>query len=422
MKHKANKTITIKEYWFLSSCEDAQYESGVSAYIDPTTFDEIKKFLLDEKNQAYEVLTLARRRWYGEIIKAQNYVWVIQTSNGTSIEILPKISDSIDIDNTRSIFLKMLKSLKNSPFKNIEKASLKRQKFPILEIFISLFLHELDLLVKKGIKRNYVVQERNVWFLKGKFKAGNNIKHNLTHKERFYCEFDEFTDNIKENKLIKTCLQHLAKVSRKEENKQKIKEFLFIFAEIDASKNIKYDSASLNNLNRLSNYYADTLQRVKIFLLGESVVNFAWSTLALSLLFPMEKIFENYVAKKLKHCYPHRDIRTQDTTHYLVEYHNERRKFNMRPDIVIANKAIIADTKWKVIDQEDAQSNYNVSQADMYQLFAYAKKYNAKSVYLIYPKTDKFTKPLNPFHYEKDDTILHVIPYDLVTDHCEEFI
>jgi len=49
----------------------------------------------------------------------------------------------------------------------------------------------------------------------------------------------------------------------------------------------------------------------------------------------MDKIFESYVAKKLVQNRPEREIKTQDTTHYLVEYHKERQKFNLRPDIVI---------------------------------------------------------------------------------------
>jgi len=133
----------------------------------------------------------------------------------------------------------------------------------------------------------------------------------------------------------------------------------------------------------------------------------------------MERIFESYVAHKLKHIYPELEIKTQDTRHYLVEYHNERRKFNMRPDIVINDGEIIADTKRKIINEEDIKSNYGVSQGDMYQLFAYAKKYQSDALYLIYPKTNKFLKTLEPFHYEKEKTILYVIPYDLVTDSCE---
>jgi 5-methylcytosine-specific restriction endonuclease McrBC regulatory subunit McrC len=49
----------------------------------------------------------------------------------------------------------------------------------------------------------------------------------------------------------------------------------------------------------------------------------------------MEKIFESYVAKKLTQQHPEWSIKTQDTEHYLVEYHKNKQKFNLRPDIVI---------------------------------------------------------------------------------------
>ena len=416
---KQSKIITIREYGFLSTNLQWIYEDGFSACIDERTFEEIKAFLLDEKNQSYEILTLARRSWYWEIIKAQNYVGVIQTSNWTSIEILPKISNISNIDKTREIFLKMLKTLKDSPFKNIDKASLKIQKFPILEIFISLFLDELDRLIKRWIKRNYVLQQENIKFLKGKLKIAQNIKRNLTHKERFFCEFDEFTENIVENKLIKKCLTYLHSTTKKEKNKQRIKEFLFVFSDIDTTTTVKEDLKNISNLNRLNNYYADTLQWVKIFLLWQSVVNFVWHTLTLALLFPMEKIFESYVAKKLIQTKPEWKIKTQDTIHYLVEYHKERPKFNLRPDIVINDWEIVADTKWKLIDWNNESQNYEISQSDMYQLFAYAKKYNSKKLYLIYPKTENFIRALEPFYYEKEDVVLNVVPYDLENDSCE---
>jgi 5-methylcytosine-specific restriction enzyme subunit McrC len=79
----------------------------------------------------------------------------------------------------------------------------------------------------------------------------------------------------------------------------------------------------------------------------------------------------------------------------------------------------IVDTKWKLLDANNETKNYEISQSDMYQLFAYAKKYKSKKLYLIYPKTENFTKALAPFHYEKEDVILHVIPYDLEDDSCE---
>jgi 5-methylcytosine-specific restriction enzyme subunit McrC len=107
----------------------------------------------------------------------------------------------------------------------------------------------------------------------------------------------------------------------------------------------------------------------------------------------------------------------------LVEYHKERQKFNLRPDIVINKWEIIADTKWKLLNEWNDSINYDISQADMYQLFAYAKKYKSKKLYLIYPKTENFTKRLEPFFYENwnEKTTLEVIPYDLENDICEIF-
>ena len=50
------------------------------------------------------------------------------------------------------------------------------------------------------------------------------------------------------------------------------------------------------------------------------------------------------------------------------------------------------------------KSHQGVSQADMYQLFAYGNKYNfpqCKNMYLIYPKSEDGLQG-NQYHYEKE--------------------
>jgi len=62
------------------------------------------------------------------------------------------------------------------------------------------------------------------------------------------------------------------------------------------------------------------------------------------------------------------NVSLQDKGKYLVE---EPNKFALRPDIVInEDEQLIADTKWKMIKDEK-----DISQADMYQLYAYGTKY-----------------------------------------------
>ena len=81
-------------------------------------------------------------------------------------------------------------------------------------------------------------------------------------------------------------------------------------------------------------------------------------------------------------------LSAQDRAHHLFD---EPEKFLLRPDIVIRNEDLsqvfIIDTKWKVLS--DTKINYGISQADMYQMYAYQKKYEAKNVTLLYPFTDK---------------------------------
>lgn len=43
--------------------------------------------------------------------------------------------------------------------------------------------------------------------------------------------------------------------------------------------------------------------------------------------------------------------------------------------------------------------NYGISQADMYQMYAYQKEYNAKQTVLLYPNCDAMANQKNPIYY-----------------------
>ena len=45
------------------------------------------------------------------------------------------------------------------------------------------------------------------------------------------------------------------------------------------------------------------------------------------------------------------------------------------------------DTKWKVLS--GSKANLGIAQSDMYQMYAYQKKYKAKTITLLYPKSNE---------------------------------
>jgi 5-methylcytosine-specific restriction enzyme subunit McrC len=72
---------------------------------------------------------------------------------------------------------------------------------------------------------------------------------------------------------------------------------------------------------------------------------------------------------------------------YLAKTSNQQPIFQLKPDLVIRQKGIfplIIDTKYKRLQEGDRK--LGVSQADFYQMYAYAQRYNCANVLLIYPQ------------------------------------
>lgn len=393
--------MILKEFEFLQ-CKDKTKEH----FIEEKTFEVLEKFVLENETEQY--LKITTKKGYGKVLQAQNYVGVIQTKDGTTIEILPKIQN-LDEEKSKEILIKMLKTLKNSPFKHFNSANLKVSKMPLLEIFISMFLEELSKLIQKGIKSDYLQKEENLNFLKGKLKISEQIKQNSVHKERFYVQFEEFSNNRVENRLIKTTLQYLYKKSKSNKNQQRIREFLFVFDEIQISHNIKIDFEKIK-LNRQMEDYEQILLWCKTFLFENSFSAYKGDDLAYALLFDMNLLFESYVYDYLRKNGSFKNIKNQDKQHHLA-YENEKGKFALKPDIIIDDGKIIIDTKWKILSLD--KSNQGISQSDMYQLYAYGTKYeNCEKLYLIYPK-DEVEKG-NFYNYFKDDSKVNKLPLEIL--------
>lgn len=147
---------------------------------------------------------------------------------------------------------------------------------------------------------------------------------------------------------------------------------------------------------------------------GKSFTSFSGSEIAFALLFPMETLFESYIAAQFKKMLVHSEysVSVQDRTYHLFDM---PKKFLMKPDIVIKSRkfgrVIVMDTKWKLLS--DAKANYGISQADMYQMYAYQKKYNSDNVTLIYPKTDKVEKSNDIQFCAKDKSEIKIRFIDL---------
>ena len=154
----------------------------------------------------------------------------------------------------------------------------------------------------------------------------------------------------------------------------------------------------------------------RVFLKGESFTSYSGSEVAYVLLFPMEVLFESYVAANFKKIVdPQKfSVSTQDRGYHLFD---NPTKFALRPDIVITRDSdgakFIMDTKWKLLSNSP-QSNYGIAQGDMYQMYAYQKKYESENVTLLYPISETLGADRKIEYASQDEVKVNVRFVDLL--------
>ncbi|MDL2290792.1 McrC family protein [Desulfovibrio sp. OttesenSCG-928-F20] len=361
-----------------------------------------------------------------EALQARNYVGVIRTPSGLSLEIYPKTC-SVDNAESRSrelaVLLKMLCAVPDLPFQYAQSAMLDTGRLPLLEIFIYCFLQEIAALLRHGIASDYIAREENGPYLRGRLLVQQHLRHNCVQRHRFFVLHDHFLPDRPENRLIKTALCHVLLVSRDADNQRNCKLHLRAFDAVSVSPDIRKDSDRCRQ-DRNIQHYKNSLNWSRLLLGGQSPALMSGVQNCLSVLFPMEVLFERYVALKLRQCLRPRDwtVKEQAGGHFLVEEHKGKAFYALKPDLLLLKEGccVIADTKWKIIAcAEDIKRG-----GDLYQLFAYGEKCLPPSAtmqgpsFLIYPKTDNFPPALAPFYFRTEKAPLYAVAFDLEKDRC----
>ena len=368
-------------------------------------YSKLKKYI-DENNleDRYEFFKITK-----DTIIPQNFVGTIPLDD-IQIEILPKVPlVENDVDAEKIRFLEILENINYFKEKFFNNSKIAMADTSILEIFINLFIEEVQRIIEKGLLYNYIDRNENINVFKGKLDINNHIKYNFSHKEKFFMKFDEFSISSLENSIIKLTIQKLKKISVNSKNKDNLNKISHHFENVRLLSN-SIESLKYITFDRTNSYYKNAIQYAKIFLNNQSSSIFTTANGEVAtILFPMETIFENYITNKLinivkEKFYNELTVKVQDdscSVFSTVTLNNTEidNMFKVKPDIVIKNKntkeIFILDTKWKILDKLD--SKFKISTDDIYQMLSYVKIYNdryknshtCEKAYLIYPARNR---------------------------------
>jgi len=407
-------TIRLFEYEFISY-RDAKLKPFSHV------IDSIEK--LNENGS--ELLSLNRKG-----IRAKQMVGLIQVKD-LSIEILPKmyregLSEKTEqINDAQKNLLYLLHYCYDIPIYESEIAHMQARKSNWFEILTFIFTKNLMDIFKKGVHKQYIPIEENLSVFKGKWMIQKHFRINPFQKHRFYMNYDEFSSDIPINQILRYVTNKLKFQSHDQENRKNLR----ILDQQMEDITLLHDPVPiLNNVvfTRLNVNYRPVFNLAKLFIEGNVVETSAGSSGAFAFTFDMNLLFERFIArfikenrdavlpKSLKNC----DIYMQSNRRAFAKNSDGKNVFYLQPDIIFKegdSVKLIIDTKYKVLNKNDRK--YGVSISDMYQMAAYASRYECSNVILLYPRVaDVNESILEKYMLEKIDCTIQIATVDLRVD------
>lgn len=408
--------VTVREYARLTTAAVAPGNLDC-AQISETAFDWLCELSASFNRNGATLLQVEGRR----ALKWDSYVGVLETPCGTRLEILPKHHEQDDcLVKSRQLLRKLIQRALQLKPRETSVASLELFDAPLSEWVVGQFLAELDLLVKRGVRFDYQRIEEEQRFLRGQLNVVAQMRQPPGRQHHFQIRHDVFLPDRAENRLLKLALEQVAKSTQDAANWRLANELRSMLAEVPSSKQVSRDLRAWS-CDRLMAHYQAIKPWCELILNQQMPIAVSGEWRGMSLLFPMEKLFECYVEGWLRQRLLHgAKLTSQASRHHLCR-HDSGKMFCLKPDLLIdtPEQRWILDTKWKRIDAGKPDNNYGLSQSDFYQLFAYGHKYRRGEeprLVLIYPYWSGLQKALPVFDYGKGMQ-LWVFPFDLDSDH-----
>ena len=404
--------ITVREYARLTI--NAVEPSLDRAQVSATAFDWLCKQSESFSKAGAALVQVEGRHW----LRLDSYVGVLETPCGTRLEILPKHFEDGDCEvQSRALLRRMIQRSLNLKPREVGPAALELYNAPLSEWVMGQFLAAFDHLSKRGMRFDYQRIEEEQRYLRGQLNVVAQMRQPPARQQFFQVRHDIFVADRAENRLLKLALERVCKATQEPTNWRLAHELRSLLNEVPASSLVREDFRVWGT-DRLMAHYQPIKPWCELILNQQMPIAVAGDWQGISLLFPMEKLFERYFEAWLRRSLPpEAKLTSQASSEYLCE-HNHGRMFRLEPDLLVrqGSQCWVLDTKWKRLNAADRDKKYGLNQSDFYQLFAYGHKYrlqqSAPTLVLIYPYWSGLKENLPVFDYG-DDLKLWVLPFDL---------
>jgi len=264
------------------------------------------------------------------------------------------------------------------------------QRETLLEILIRIFCEKLTEALRKGMPRRYVGHEEDLPTMRGQLDITRQFTRHAVNPSRLACRFDLLSGDTPLNRIMKAAVVRLLRLSRRSANQQRLRELAFVYADISEVPiaALRWDKVVIDRTNRS---WQELFAMARLFLQDRYQTTTGGAGQGTAMLFEMNALFEEYVGRLIARALAGTGLTVSlqgGRLFCLSAEGSERGLFQTKPDILIRKDGMVThviDTKWKRIASRIDDPKQGVSQADVYQMMAYAQLYHAPRLTLLYP-------------------------------------
>jgi 5-methylcytosine-specific restriction enzyme subunit McrC len=353
----------------------------------------LREFEACEAELPKEVYTLLRSRYAGQLdvtptdnagvyrLAARDYVGRISLPGGGMLVIQPKVGVAnlfymLCADASLAHFHPPPTGLEKNP--------------DIFGFVIAALVKGVERLLIKGLYREYVPQERDLPFVRGRIVLGEQLRRHRDLKHHHVCAYADLTADTAENKVLAATLRYLPALLQprgESELAKRVRCLLMRFEGVNApGRGAAIGLLRTIRLHRLNAEYGPVLNLCRLALHHLTLDEKAGPHAFASFLVDMPRLFESFVTERLRALLPLYGLRVVAQRH---DYLDEERRVGIRPDILVyraqeTEPALVLDAKYRRLDASESDLS-----RDLYQVSAYLDRYGLSRGILVYPQFER---------------------------------
>lgn len=370
--------------------------------------------LLDQLNAAHnnELIQIGRKA-----LKARQFVGVLRVGD-VLLQVLPKIDTSGQpnaglgtpgyeqaAESAARNFMFLLSYAHDLPLYARERATLQSTRSANwFELLTRLLAQELHTQIKAGLDHNYLRFEEQSAALRGTWLIDKHILSLPHERHRFDMRYDEFLPDTPLNRVFSLVVGQLLFLTRDPVNRRLLSDIDGWLQGISRPNTVGAQLLDAVQFTRLNERYRTAFNLARLYVENLTLNMSSGKRQLFAFMFDMNVLFERFIARFLTQhrmqimppMYRESRIAAQaeGQSIYLAERRpDQRRAFQLRPDILITAPyelsdtapLLIIDTKYKRLDDEHAR--YGVGEGDFYQMLAYSTRLNCRRVLLLYSES-----------------------------------